>query len=353
MKLTKTQIVSFVIAFVVAAVTIIIISTRDRYSTLDEKSRDFAVKDTARITKIFIHNTITDETVLLERETQSLWRYNGEHRARDNSKDLLLKTIFNMEVKRPASPSASEGLYRRMAGNHTKVEIYMDGKDIPEKTIFMGPPNNAHSGTYMLLETPKHGRFNQIYDVHMPGHRGFLNPIFFTFNEDWIYPRIYDYKNLEFKKIDVRFKDYPEDEYSIEFGGGNNIKLFDPRLDTYVDDFDTLVVKDYLLFYKKVSWSKIAKVSGATRDSILNSAPFASISVTENSGEVKTIELFFIPWEEDDIDETDDFGRPAFAKDNYYGWVNKEELVVVQTFTFNNLLVPKNFFYKDANRVRY
>jgi hypothetical protein len=353
MKISRNQKVSFLIFILVAVAAIFTLYTKDKYSTIDEKSKDFAVKDTARITKIFLYNTVTEESILLEREDISNWRLNGEFKARPHSKDLLLETIYNLEAKRPASPSAQERLYRRMSGKHTKVEIYLDNNDIPEKTLYLGDPNAAHSGTYMMMESRKYGRFEQIYDVHKPGHRGFLNPIFFTYDEEWRYSGIYDYKQLEFNKIDVRFSQYPEDNYSIEFKGGNNIAMFDPKLDKYIERFDTLLVKDYLLFYKKIPWSKVAKIDGERRDSILNSTPFASISVTENSGEVKTVELFYIPEEETEVDESEKFGRTPFSRDNYYGWVNKGELFVVQTYSFDNLLLPKSFFTTGETRPEF
>ena len=119
-------------------------------STLKKERSDFAVKDTASITKIFMADQ-QGRSVLLERINVDNWKLNNEFKARPDAVNILLETIKRVTVKSPVNRAAFENVVKQIAGAGTKVEIYQ-GKDTPSKTYYVGHSNQEHTGTFMLME---------------------------------------------------------------------------------------------------------------------------------------------------------------------------------------------------------
>ena len=96
--------------------------------------RDFAVKDTASVDKIFLADK-QNATILLERK-DNYWTVNGKYRARRDFIDLLLETIHRVEVAEPVVETKTENVLRRISSDGVKVEIYQNGK--LAKTYYVG-----------------------------------------------------------------------------------------------------------------------------------------------------------------------------------------------------------------------
>jgi len=66
-------------------------------STIKKELRDFAIRDTASVTKIFMVNK-NNKSITLERISPSTWQVNGSYIARKDAIDVILKTLKRIDV---------------------------------------------------------------------------------------------------------------------------------------------------------------------------------------------------------------------------------------------------------------
>jgi hypothetical protein len=133
MKKGNKNKVLYIILVVLLAITIYFIKTSSN-TTIKGRFSNFAIADTAAITKIFMVNK-TGKKVLLERK-KGYWEVNRKYKTRKDAIDVLLQTMKDIKVKEPIAKSALETEIKRMSVKSVKVEIYTDGKE-PIKTYYV------------------------------------------------------------------------------------------------------------------------------------------------------------------------------------------------------------------------
>ncbi len=304
---------------------------------------NFAIEDTSTVNKIFITDA-NGQSVLLERDPNSrYWDLNKKYKARKDAVDLLLKTFKRIRVKSPVPASAKENMLKLMQTGKS-VEIFTGGEQ-PEKTYIVGTPTADHTGTYMILETPEEGRSPDPFITHMEGFTGFLSTRFFTDEEEWRYTGIFDYPNLEdIKKVEVIHHNEENRSFDIHYNGQNDLVLHSRLLDMDIPQFDTLAVKDYFLRYKKVHLETYqSHMTPEAEDSLLNSQPAFTIRVLEASGKTKKMDIYYKPAIAQQI--IDDSGEiHPWDTARMYGVVNGDDVVLIQTFVFDPLLIGLEAF---------
>ncbi|MDG1158435.1 MAG: hypothetical protein P8N19_03015 [Flavobacteriales bacterium] len=304
---------------------------------------NFAIEDTATVTKIFITDA-NGQRVLLERDENSrYWDLNGKYKARKDAVDLLLKTFKRIKVKSPVPSTAKENMLKLMQTGKS-VEIYTGG-DQPAKTYIVGTPTSDHTGTYMVLETPEEGRSSEPFITHMEGFTGFLSTRFFTDEEEWRYTGIFDYPNLEdIQKVEVIHHNEENRSFDIHFNGESDLVLHSRLLDIDIPQFDTLAVKDYFIRYKKVHLETYqSHMTPEAEDSLLNSQAAFTLRVLERSGKTKKIDVYYKPALVQQV--IDDSGEIyPYDTARMYGVVNGDDVVLIQTYVFDPLLVGLESF---------
>lgn len=297
---------------------------------------DFMIEDTAAVDKIFIADT-DGRTITLERDPDSrYWDLNDDFKARKDAVDLLLKTFKRIRVKSPIPDEAKANVIRLLASSGKKVEIYQGGPT-PVKTYIVGNATQDHTGTYMLLETEGDGRSTEPFITHMEGFTGFLSTRFFTDLEEWKYTGVFDYPDFDISEISVSHHEAPEKSFTIKYAGGNDIELYSNLLKKKVEVFDTLRVKDYMLLYKKVHCeTHMSHLTPAQEDSLLNTSPAYSLSVLNNSGERKKIDLYYKKPVKDIYDEAGNLQPYDMAR--MFGVIEGDDVVLIQLFVFDALL---------------
>jgi hypothetical protein len=297
---------------------------------------NFAIEDTAAVTKIVITDADLNKAVLERDPNSRYWDLNGKHKARKDAVDLLLKTALRIRVKGPVPEPALENVLRQMAGAGKKVEYYQGG-DKPVKTYYIGTATQDHTGTYMLLETPEEGKSSEPFIMYMEGFVGFLNTRYFTDEEEWRYTGIFDYPNLEISQVDVIHHEAIDRSFTIYYNEGNDLKLQSKSFQMDIPVFDTLAVKDYYLLYKKVHLETyVSHLTPEAEDSLLNSQPAFTLAVTEKGGNRKKIDLY---WKTGGSPLYDEFGNLSpWDGARMYGVVNGDDVVLVQRFVFDPLI---------------
>ncbi len=325
--------------------------SKNTSSTLtDQPLADFAIADTASITKIFISDGKGNKVLVERVPGQSLWKLNGKLQARKDAVNLILDTVKRIKVRGSLNDKASENMLRLIASAGKKVEFYQGG-DKPSKIYYIGSSTPDHMGTVMVLEIPGIGRSEIPYITHMEGFTGFLTPRFFTDENEWRYTGYYEFPQLEFSKVEVIDNYNPERSFAIQYKGGNDLKLFtgyQPALETYnlsVPEFDTLAVKDYLLLFKKVhvdSYNTMLKPEAM--DSIDKVLPAFSIRVTDNAEKKKELKLYLKRASKKHYNP--DGSIMPWDKDFLWAKTETGEYALAQTFVFNPILVPHQLFLK-------
>lgn len=264
----------------------------DATTTLDKPLSDFAVPDTAGVTRIHISDT-RGAFVDLER-TANGWTLNDRYMAKQSEVNLLLRTFKRIEVKSPVPKSLQPHTLRVMGSSSKKVEIYEGGEE-PSKIWIVGHGTKDHFGTFMLLEKPGLGRSNAPFITGMSGFTGVLNTRFHTkvdFLRSTHFFSLADMRDLAAVKVET--PGAPANGYTIEQHDDGKYALKD-HLGRPVA-FDTILVRGAVLPLKQVNFESIERLPRASRDSLLGSMPNYVLTITRRNGEQTAARFWARPY---------------------------------------------------------
>jgi hypothetical protein len=327
---------ALIITLLLVLVSVYLLFFRDTFSTLNEKDNDFAVQDTAAITKIFIADKRNSE-VTLTREN-GVWKVNGRYDVRSDAINTLLYTIKMVSVKGIIDPRGRENVIKQLASTACKVEIYEGDKRV--KIYYVGGPTQDQTGTFMLLANHRSGEnYDQPYITYIPGFDGYLTSRYFIPEDDWRNRTIFQYYPYQIKSVKVV---YPQADsgFQINILGRNKFSMEDPITHAPISYFDTIAVKQYLTYYQSVSWEVTLKT--AQKDSILHTVPIATVTVKDTTGKTSEIVLFNKKTPENDINK---YGKEyKYDPDRMDAYVNGKDMVIVQYFVFGKMLQNVRYF---------
>lgn len=314
------------------------LSTKDSTTTLDRPLSDFAVPDTAGVTRIHISDT-RGAYVDLKRTPQG-WMLNDLYRAKQAEVDLLLRTFKRVEVKSPVPRSLQPHTLRVMASSSKKVEIY-EGGDEPSKIWIVGHGTKDHFGTFMLLEKPGVGRSNAPFIIGMGGFTGVLNTRFHTkvdFLRSTHFFSLADMRDLASVRLET--PGAPTNGYTIEQNPNGQYALLDHL--GRPTAFDTILVSGAVLPLKQVNFESIERLPRASRDSLLTSVPNHILTITKRDGEKTSAKFWFRPYK--GVEPA--FGEPRPLYDPIYmdALVQDSLHVQMQRPAFERLFQPISGF---------
>lgn len=298
--------------------------------------RDFAVQDTAKIDKIFLVDKDNNQ-ILLEREGVQ-WILNKELNAREDLKNILLKTIRRVEVYSPVPKTRKEYVIRDLASNGIKCEIYQSGKKV--KTYYVGGVTQNNLGTYMLLENSA-----EPFIVSIPGFSGYLTTRYNTSEKEWVSKRAYSYPFHQIASVEVEYPDEPSQSYKMLNNGSNRFELI--RLDNKlpVEQFDTVTVKQQIGRFKKVGFEFFVpdEFQAHRIDSIQKYTPLYRFNVTDVAGNSRELKCYARP-NKDQL-KGDDGEAYEYDIERLYA-IFDNQLVVMQYYTTDMLTMRLDYFLK-------
>lgn len=303
-------------------------------SIQDSDFKNFAVKDTANVSKFRISDTEGNEIVISRENSSKIWMINGTNfKANQPSVDLLMETFYRIRVKQDVPISALNTVINRLSVRHKKVEIFTKNK-LPFKTWYIGSPTQDHTGTYMLLQLGQ-DKGKKPYVTYKPGMYGTLEVRFFTDWKAWRSPRIFDYKDpKKIYKISTTFLNNEKESYTINFQN-NKLELYNFKNHKLIK-YDSSQVKHYLTHFNTISYNKIMFENQKVIDSIFNSSPFITFELIDYTNKVTKVDFWKIK------DENNVTGW-----DPEYGYIrvnNNNELLRAQYFNWEILFKPLSFF---------
>jgi len=306
-------------------------------STLGKELQNFAIEDTASIDKIFIADKNGNSSTL-ERVNSSTWTVNKKYEARQDGIKTLLLTLNKMKVRNPVAKAMEPKVLRDLSGPvQKKVEIYSNGNLL--KVIYMGVESMDKMGTYMLLENS-----SAPFEVHIPGHRGFLQSRFIVDEHIWRDISIFKYDYRDIRKIQVRYPEVPNQGFDLKYDG-KNLELNNVGSSSPVVGLDTLKAFQYLNEFRRVVYEFIVVESfpKQTRDSIIASQPFVMISVTDKTGDTKEVKGFHrkTPGR---IVEDPSIPLVPYDTDRLYGTINNDkDFVLIQFYQMGRILKTREW----------
>lgn len=313
---------------------------------------NFAIKDTANVTKILITEKDVGTITLLREKDQWIIESTGE-KAQPYNINLILETAYQIDVKQSIPEEGKENVIQQLAIRHKKVEYFFNGDDEPQKVWFVGGPTNDHEGTYMLLEErdPSSGalvRSNEPFIMHKPGIHATLDTRFFTSINEWKFPGVFIYKPGEIAKIEVENHDDMNESYKVEVTSKGKVKLLNWD-ETPVTKFDSSGVKHFVSHYTEIYYeSDVKHLSPHQQDSVLSTTPIFTLSVTDFKGEKTEARIWnnFNQTESQGLEQ--DIGR-ALCSIN-----GSNQLVKVQYYSWDVLMKPKSYFLpKQATEYQF
>lgn len=328
-------ILSLLIVLVLAAVAYYFY-TQNANTTLETDERDFAVEDTASITRIFMADKNGRE-VLLDRNPEGGWILDETHAVRKDAIDMLLETMNRITVKAPVSKSMFNNVLKNMVNLGIKVEIYQGG-DNPSKTYYVGTSNQNHTGTYMLLDGA-----SKPFLMHIEGFYGFLGPRYIIRANDWRKNGLFNYPYGDIQQIEVSYRDEPQRGFRIEVGSTpEDLALYNSN-DQPMPGFDSTEVRSFLALFQDINYEGFEETkTEAFIDSIKAATPYKVISVTDQAGETVRAELFRKPSPPGSMDF--DGNTIENDLDRLYIWINRDLFVVGQYYVLDKISADLSAF---------
>ncbi|MGM0566429.1 MAG: DUF4340 domain-containing protein [Bacteroidota bacterium] len=349
----------FGVVFILLVIVVFLVSKQSN-STLNYKEKNFAIEDTATVTKIFLADK-QDRQLTLERQNGSEWVINDSIEAIPEKIETLLLTVKNLKVQRPVSDAAHNNVISRLAARSVKVEIYQKAhrinlfnriKLLPfeknTRTYYMGGETQDKLGTFVLMEGAE-----RPYVVGIPGFRGFVSTRFTARLGDWRHHKIFNHRISNIESLSLLYRDEPENSFRIETTGNQEFKLYSPQQDQYISDFDTVKVIEYLTNFRNLRYeSYLSEGMQQTKiDSILAQEPVHIIKLKAKDRQDQTVKTHYMPA----YGKTDLEGNPLdYNPETMFASINDgKDFVTIQFFAFDKVFKPIGYFTGDYEESDY
>jgi hypothetical protein len=349
----RNKVVVLLVLVLLAIAGILILNTKS--GTLSKEVGDFAIDDTASVSKIYMADMRGNEVLFREIEPGH-WTLNDSLKARPEGMVLLLNTMSRLAVKTPISKSSHNTIIKRLATTSVKVEIYQmvyrinlfnTIKLFPHekltKVYYVGNATPDNMGSFMLMEgsdTP--------FVVYLPGFKGYVSARFTAYVSDWRDHTIFAKKPSQIRSIKIEFPQEPVESFIIEKSGDYDVKLTQLSTGQVFDGFDTTRVLDFINAYRNIRFeSSFQNIDPLYKDSITSQVPINIIELTDVSGEVERV----VTYRRKNLAQASDLDGNLFPYDvdRLYAAINDEsELLIVQYFVFDPITRPLSFLLGRA-----
>ncbi|HSH66537.1 MAG TPA: DUF4340 domain-containing protein [Bacteroidia bacterium] len=316
----------------------------NKKGTIKETLRDFAVEDTASITKIFLADK-NNKSITLERQPSGIWMLNGKFIARKDAVQTLLYTIKKVYVKEPVGRKAQDNIIKRLSGSSVKCEIYKGNELI--KAYYVGMETQDQTGTYMILIDPETMKPSaKPFVTYIPGFEGYLTTRYFTDEKGWRDISVFKYHPDNIKSIKLETPYNPQYGYEVTVNGNNDyhVTLADHKP---LSNVDTLAVKQYLTYFQNLNFEAFEdQLTEQQMDSVRNSKPINILTLTDKDGKISSVK-FFARYPKHRGEKDVNGEEIQFDQERMDAQLNgSKDLVIVQYYVFGKAMPPAGYFQK-------
>ncbi|MEQ1744277.1 MAG: DUF4340 domain-containing protein [Saprospiraceae bacterium] len=252
---------------------------------------DFAVPDTASVTRIFLADRKGRTATLVRKEGH--WLYNNTYRARPTAVQTLLATMHNVNVRYLPTKAAEEPMIKSLAAEGIKVEIYgKENKLI--KSYYVGGVTSDETGTYMIMEGAE-----QPYVTHIPSFVGQLRIRYMLGDDNWRDRAVFFEKAEEIHSVSVEYPQQKSASFKIEKVREAEYEVRPFYSTTPVSKVPQRkgTAEAYLLQFERLV-AEAFETTNPVRDSVMALVPFAIVSLTKTDSTTKQVRFWPVSLEE-------------------------------------------------------
>ena len=287
---------------------------------------NFAVTDTASITKIFIAD-LKGNSIALDR-MENNWQINNRHKVRNNAMNIILKTIKNISVQRPVSESSYNRVIKDLATNGVKIEIYQNLNKKPTKTYTIGNNTADHTGTYMLLANQE-----QPYIMHIIGFNGIMGPRYGLQGQEvninvWRDKNIFALNPKNILSVRLINEQGKDSSFAIKNISGK-LTLFDFQNNQTKTQQEALF--SYLNLFQNINCETFKTEN--VRVKLKESKKLYSLIVAHQNG---VDSLIIYQMRDKDKPKTE---AEKYTVERMYAVLNSGDVMLIQNYVFNKLLI--------------
>lgn len=342
----KRNRIALVLVIVLGSLSFWFFITKNK-GTIKETLKDFAVADTASITKIFLADK-NGKTITLERKPPLLqWMVNDKYSVRPDAIQTLLNTIKKIDVKEPVGKKAQDNVIKRLASSAIKCEIYQNNK--LTKAYYVGVETPDQTGTYMILIDLENMKPSEkAFITYIPGFEGYLTTRYFVDEKGWRDRTVFQYVPDKIKSVKFEAPSNPENNYEVSVTGTNRFEVKKAGATQPISDLDTLAVKQYLSYFQQLNFEVFDDgLSQKQIDSTFQTKPINVLTITDYKGKTNKVTFYLRGnfkqerGEDGKVLPFDPVRMDALLE-------NTKDLVIVQYFVFGKVLPPIDYFRKRA-----
>ncbi|MES2559068.1 MAG: DUF4340 domain-containing protein [Bacteroidota bacterium] len=315
---------------VVVCAAVYFVFVRKPWTTLQSELKDFAIKDTASVTKFFLADK-RGHSVTVAKNEQGTWMVDNTYKADIVKVNLLLATMHDVTVRNPISEKQFNSVIATLATEGIKAEFYSGDKNI--KTVYVGPGSADQSGTFMLIEGS-----SAPFVTHIDGFVGYLTPRFYTLQIKWKSKEVFNVPDNEIAKVTVNYPHQPGQSFEITNGASIEVK---DAVNNKTVATDPQFARYYLASFGNLFFEGYdEELSGRSADSIHNTKPYCIIELTKKNNEKIRLQLHYKAVGDHTKILYDADGKLLpYDTEKFYGFINEEkEVVYVQEYNFGKVL---------------
>ena len=316
--------------------------------TINEQEGDFAVKQAKSISKIILSDTDNKKVELTNRG--GVWMVNGKYPAREELVQQLFDAVTRVTSLCPVPTAAHDNVIREMLAHHVRAEIY-DAQSNLIKSYWVGGPSVDGQNTYMVLEIDGKPA-SRPHMTYVPGLKGYLTFRYSTDEENWRTRVLFNYKPDEIKALSVAYPADPKNSFTLTRLAKDSFTL-SPADEKFriKDSYQQKFIQQYLTFYSSI-YIEAFDNNYSLKDSVQQTSPYCTITVTESDNSLNTVKLFYMPVSKRSKSQFDAKGNDmTYDTDHYHASIhNQKDFAIVQYYVFGKLLRGyKDFFFKPVN----
>lgn len=299
-----------------------------------KEEREFAIKNTGEINKIFLVNAEGEKITL--KKSNNHWIINNKYVARPSRIDLLLKTAKGIQVQQRVPKSQTQQVLKNLITSHIKAEFYKNEQLV--KAYFIGSADGNSTGTYALLINPKNYKnASTPFITHLLGFQGYLTPRFEPTLNTWRDLKVFFFPENAIQSIKLEYPNSPQDNFTITLTDGSYQIAQNGKLKST----NKANLRKYLLNFKSVAAERLVK-SPETILELKKKQPWFKLSVENISG--KTTEVIGYK-KEMPKGSTNALGlHLKFDPDRFYGACFNEDFCILQHYVFDPILAKYENF---------
>lgn len=334
----------FIGAVVVAGLGYWAFNLMNGANTSDKELLNFEVKDIESVDRIIITDQ-NNYAFEVKKGEDGVWTDKDGNCIMQPNVEFILDVFENIRFKGYLPDNSIDKNKKMIASQNIKVEIFQNGSWT--KTWFLGQSAQDHYGQIMMLETKNEGISSKPVIMKMKGHKGILDAMFYSDPRKWECTEIYSSELDEIKKVEITNFEEPQRSFSVERNGTNfSVKQQGKPLAVK----DTSMIFRYLQNYQKVHYNLANyELHDNQVDSLLNSNPFAIVSLTTTDNKTKNVKCYRIY----EIATNEDGEKVRqIQPDKFWSVLPGDKVTKSQYFVFNPLLLGHIYFPMDLSMLK-